>query len=85
MTQLHPIRLCNVIYKIISKILAHRLKYVLTQVISDNQSAFVLGCLITDNILVAFESLHYMKTKRQGRATHMAIKLDMSNVGFVFP
>ena len=33
---------------------------------------------ITDNILISFESLHYMKTHSSGREGSMALKLDMS-------
>nr|XP_027081023.1 uncharacterized protein LOC113703745 [Coffea arabica] len=76
--QFRPISLCNVIYKIISKILANRLKKVLDNCISKNQAAFVPGRQILDNVIVSHEYMHYLKNKRQGSQGFMALKLDMS-------
>ena len=76
--QFRPISLCNVIYKILSKVIVNRLKPILKSIISETQSAFVADRLITDNILIAFESLHHMKTQCSGKTGFMALKLDMS-------
>jgi len=63
---------------LIAKVLANRLKVVLPQCISDNQSAFVPGRSILDNAMVAIEVIHYMKTKTRGGDGCVALKLDIS-------
>ena len=68
------ISLCNVMYKIISKVLSNRLKQILLSVISPTQSAFVLGRLITDNVLLAYETLHAMHTQKNGKKGSLALK-----------
>lgn len=78
MSHIRLISRCNVIFKLISKVLANSLKRILGRIISNCQSAFVANRVITDNILISFETLHYMKSKRQGNTAYMALKLDMS-------
>ena len=73
-----PISLCNVIYKLVAKVVANCLKKFLVKSVPDSQSAFMSGQLITDNILMAFETLHYLKRKTTGKFGCMALKLDMS-------
>ena len=73
-----PIALCNVYYKIYSKILTRRLQPILSSIISENQSAFVPGRAISDNVLITHEVLHYLKTTKEEKRCSMAVKTDMS-------
>ena len=77
-TEFRSINLCNVLYKFFSKVLANRLKKVLPHIIFKHQNAFLKGRLITNNILVAFETLHYMKNHNSQSLGFMALKLYMS-------
>ncbi|XP_031127477.1 uncharacterized protein LOC116029567 [Ipomoea triloba] len=75
---LRPIALYNVVYKIMAKMVANRMKPLLGEVISDSQSAFIPNRLITDNILVAAEVGHYLNRKQCGLVGWAALKLDMA-------
>ncbi|XP_010412544.1 PREDICTED: uncharacterized protein LOC104698855 [Camelina sativa] len=76
MKDYRPISCCNIFYKVISKILANRLKLVLPKFISGNQSAFVQDRLLIENVLLATELVRdYHKESVSGRC---AIKIDIS-------
>eukprot|EP00253_Pinus_taeda_P008598 PITA_08598 len=70
-----PIALCNIIYKIISKVVALRLKPVLPHIISPEQSGYVEGRQITDGIILTHEIIHSLK---QSRKPGMLLKIDLS-------
>lgn len=61
-----PISLCNVLYKIVTKVLVHRLRPFLNDMVSPLQSSFNPGRSTSDNAIVLQEIVHYMhKSKRR--------------------
>jgi len=76
MRDYRPISCCNVIYKVISKIIANRLKAMLPSFILQNQSAFVKERLLMENVLLATELVKdYHKDSISPRC---AMKIDIS-------
>ncbi|KAL4377473.1 hypothetical protein GQ457_02G039110 [Hibiscus cannabinus] len=72
-----PISFYNFSMKVITKILASRLKRFLPDVISPSQSTFVNGRLIQDNIILAHEAFHAINRAKKGSKCVMALKIDM--------
>lgn len=64
--------------KIITKVLANRLKGCLKKLISPQQVAFVPSRLIQDSILIAHEAFHFLKHKKQGHKGYVALKIDFN-------
>ena len=77
-SEFRPISLSNVLYCIFAKVLINRLQAMMPNLISEHQSAFLSDKLISDNILVAFETLHYMRNHNKGKSGFMTLKLDIS-------
>lgn len=68
--------LSNVVYKVISKMMASRLKLVLPKIISPFQSAFIFGIGIQDNSIIACERMHFLNSHK-GKQHRVAIKIDV--------
>ncbi|CAN1159810.1 LINE-1 reverse transcriptase homolog [Linum perenne] len=75
MKDYRPISCCNVLYKIVSKVLANRLSAVLPDLISCTETAFVKGRRIGDGIMLAHELLKNYKKK--GVSPRCAMKVDL--------
>lgn len=77
-TKLRLISLCNVLYKIISKVIANRLMTALPSVIFEFQSAFIANRMILDNVLVAFETIHCLKHRGKSGKRKIVLKHNMA-------
>ena len=70
-----PIALCNVVYKIISKVIENRIKPLLPTLMSEEQTRYVEGRKILNNIIQAREVVHSLKSNKQAI---MIIQLDLA-------
>lgn len=73
-----PIGLCNVLYKIIIKLLVTCLKSHIDKIISKEQAAFIPGSMISDNVLIVHELMHSLKSRKRVSQTYMTIKTDIT-------
>ncbi|XP_073041676.1 uncharacterized protein [Primulina eburnea] len=73
-----PISLCNTCYKIVARAITNRLRPILGTVIDHHQSAFVPGRLITDNVIIGYECMHWIRNNKKNKCRFGALKLDMS-------
>jgi hypothetical protein len=69
-----PIALCNLCYKLIAKIVANRIKPILSQTLSGEQLGFLKGRQILDAIGTTQECLHSIKLKN---LKALILKLDL--------
>ncbi|KAL9236951.1 hypothetical protein vseg_011557 [Gypsophila vaccaria] len=76
--QFRPIACCNVLYKVISKLLCSRLAQVLPHIIDQNQGAFIQGRNIQENILIC-QDLIRLYERPNTSATWM-FKIDLQKV-----
>lgn len=74
--QLRPISLCNVSYKIITKVLVNRISGIMSKLVGPLQSSFIPGRSITDNVIIASEAIHSFGQKRRSNGW-MVIKVDL--------
>ena len=74
-----PISLCNIVYKIVTKVIVARLRPYLDKLISPFQAAFVPGRKGIDNAIIAQEVIHSIN-KKKGKVGYMALKIDLEKV-----
>ncbi|GJX27994.1 RNA-directed DNA polymerase, eukaryota, reverse transcriptase zinc-binding domain protein, partial [Tanacetum coccineum] len=77
-TDFRPIACCNVVYKCISKILTNRIKPVLNKLVDQNQSAFLLGRALIDNILFTQELLRGYNSRNGPKRCSLKIDIQKS-------
>ena len=82
---LRPISLVGGLYKILTKVLANRIKRVLDKVISKSQNAFVKGRQILDAVLIANELVDStMRRKEQGLVCKLDIEKAYDSISWEF-
>ena len=77
--EFRPISLCNVVYKLITKVLVNRLHPFSSSMVGSLQSSFIPARGTTDNVIVALEIVHYMQ-KFKDKKGSMVFKIDLKKL-----
>ncbi|GJS54318.1 reverse transcriptase domain, reverse transcriptase zinc-binding domain protein [Tanacetum coccineum] len=73
-----PISLIGCYYKIIAKMLAERVKRVVGDVVDKEQNAFIKGRFILDGVLIANETIKFLRKTKEKGSTSMSILVNGS-------
>ncbi|KAH1063508.1 hypothetical protein J1N35_028495 [Gossypium stocksii] len=73
--QFRPISLCSVLYKLIMKVITNRFKHIFPKIIAHEQTGFIAGRSIIENIILTQEVIHTMRSQKKQK--WMAIKIDL--------
>lgn len=76
MHQFRPIDLCNTLYKTVTRLLVHRLKPFLPNLIHPFQSSFITGRKSSDNVILTQKVIHSMTISKSKQGL-MALKIDL--------
>ena len=71
------ISMLSYVYKVISKVLANRIRNVMGGLLGEEQSAFVQGRQILDGAFIACETIQWLKSRKKSAAL---LKLDFKKV-----
>ena len=73
---LRPISLCNMNYKVVTKVIVNRLRPLLNELVGPEQASFISWRQSCDNVIIIQELLHIMR-KMKGKNGAMIIKIDL--------
>lgn len=74
--QFRPISLCNVLVKVVTKVLSNRLQPLMATLTGPCQTSFIPGRSTVDNIIVVQEAVHTL-SKRKGSKGGFILKVDL--------
>lgn len=75
-SQFWPISLCSILYKLVMKVIANKFRFIFPKIISQKKAGFITGQSRSNNIIIAQEVIHCIRSKRKGR-NWMTLKLDL--------
>lgn len=77
-TKFRPISLYNLVYRIMAKTIANKMKPVMSQIIFPVQSTFIPNKFVTDIVIIGYDCLYKIGHNKWKKTGWVALKLDIS-------